>query len=34
MKFNTIPEAAEDLRQGQIIVVIDSPDRENEGDLI
>lgn len=34
MKFNTIPEAAEDLRQGKIIVVIDSPDRENEGDLI
>lgn len=34
MKFNTIPEAVEDLRQGKIIVVIDSPDRENEGDLI
>lgn len=34
MKFNTIQEAAEDLRQGKIIVVIDSPDRENEGDLI
>ena len=34
MKFNTIPEAAEDLGQGKIIVVIDSPDRENEGDLI
>lgn len=34
MKFNTIPEAAEDLRQGRIIIVIDSPDRENEGDLI
>lgn len=33
-KFNTIEEAAEDLRQGKIIVVIDDPDRENEGDLI
>ena len=33
-KFNTIEEAAEDLRQGKIIVVVDSPDRENEGDLI
>ena len=33
-KFNTIEEAAEDLRQGRIIVVIDDPDRENEGDLI
>ena len=34
MKFNTIAEAADDLRQGKMIVVIDSPDRENEGDLI
>ena len=33
-KFNTIEEAVEDLRQGKIIVVVDSPDRENEGDLI
>ena len=33
-KFNTIDEAAEALRQGEIIVVIDDPDRENEGDLI
>ena len=33
-KFNTVEEAAEDLRQGKIIVVVDSPDRENEGDLI
>ena len=34
MEFNTIAEAVEDLAQGRIIVVIDSPDRENEGDLI
>ena len=34
MRFNTIQEAVEDLAQGRIIVVIDSPDRENEGDLI
>ena len=34
MKFNTIPEALEDLRQGKIILVTDDPDRENEGDII
>ena len=34
MKFNTIPEALEDLRQGKIILVTDDPERENEGDFI
>jgi 3,4-dihydroxy 2-butanone 4-phosphate synthase/GTP cyclohydrolase II len=34
VKFNTIEEAVEDLRAGKIIVVIDDPDRENEGDLV
>ena len=34
MKFNTIEEAIEDLRQGKMIVVTDDPERENEGDLI
>ena len=29
-----IETALEDLRQGKIILVIDDPDRENEGDLI
>lgn len=33
-KFNTIEEAIEDLRNGKMIIVIDDPDRENEGDLI
>ncbi|MGV2643393.1 3,4-dihydroxy-2-butanone-4-phosphate synthase, partial [Clostridium perfringens] len=33
-KFNTIEEAIEDIREGKIIVVIDDPDRENEGDLL
>ncbi|MDD5794497.1 MAG: bifunctional 3,4-dihydroxy-2-butanone-4-phosphate synthase/GTP cyclohydrolase II [Clostridiales bacterium] len=33
-KFNTINEALEDLKNGKIIVCIDDPDRENEGDLI
>lgn len=29
-----IEQALEDLRQGKVILVIDDPDRENEGDLI
>ena len=33
-KFNTIEEAVSDLKQGRMIVVVDDPDRENEGDLI
>ncbi len=33
-QFATIEEALEDLRQGKIILVIDDPDRENEGDMI
>jgi 3,4-dihydroxy 2-butanone 4-phosphate synthase/GTP cyclohydrolase II len=34
MKFNSIEEAIEDLKQGKMIVVVDDEDRENEGDLI
>lgn len=34
MPFATIPEAIEDLKAGKMIVVVDDPDRENEGDLI
>ena len=33
-KFNTIEETIEDLRNGKMIIVVDDPDRENEGDLI
>lgn len=33
-KFNTIDEALEELKKGNIIVAIDDEDRENEGDLI
>ena len=33
-KFNTIPEALSAIRDGEIIIVVDEPDRENEGDLI
>ena len=32
--FNTIEEALDDLRAGKMIIVVDDPDRENEGDLI
>jgi 3,4-dihydroxy 2-butanone 4-phosphate synthase/GTP cyclohydrolase II len=31
--FATIDEAIEDIRQGQLVVVVDAADRENEGDL-
>lgn len=33
-KFSTIEEAVADLRAGKMIIAIDDPDRENEGDLI
>ena len=32
--FNTIPEALSAIQNGELIVVVDEPDRENEGDLI
>jgi len=34
IKYNTIEEALEDLRQGKIILVSDDENRENEGDMI
>ncbi|HEY0867733.1 MAG TPA: GTP cyclohydrolase II [Fimbriimonas sp.] len=34
MNFATVREALEDLRDGKLIIVIDDPDRENEGDLV
>ena len=34
MGFATIEEALEELRAGHLIMCIDDPDRENEGDLI
>ena len=34
MKFNTIPEAIEDIRKGKMVIVIDDEARENEGDLV
>ena len=32
--FNTIPEAVDAIQNGEIIIVVDDPDRENEGDLV
>ena len=32
--FATVEEAIEDIRAGRMVVVVDSPDRENEGDLV
>lgn len=34
IKLNTIPEAIEAIRNGQLIIVVDDEDRENEGDFI
>lgn len=33
-KFNTIPEAIEAIKNGEIIIVVDDENRENEGDFI
>jgi 3,4-dihydroxy 2-butanone 4-phosphate synthase/GTP cyclohydrolase II len=33
-KFNTITDVVEDLKQGKMVIVIDDPERENEGDLV
>ena len=32
--FATIDEAIEEIRSGRFVVVVDDPDRENEGDLV
>ena len=31
--FSSIPEALEDIKNGKLIILIDNPDRENEGDF-
>jgi len=33
IEFSTVEEAAEEIRQGRMIVLVDDEDRENEGDL-
>lgn len=34
IKLDTIEEAIEAIRNGEIIIVVDDEDRENEGDFI
>ena len=34
MSFASIPDAAADIREGRMIIVVDDEDRENEGDLV
>ncbi len=34
IRIDRIEDAIEDLKQGRMIVVVDDPDRENEGDII
>jgi 3,4-dihydroxy 2-butanone 4-phosphate synthase / GTP cyclohydrolase II len=34
IKFNTIEEAIEDIKKGNLIIVVDDENRENEGDFI
>ncbi|WP_346847538.1 MULTISPECIES: bifunctional 3,4-dihydroxy-2-butanone-4-phosphate synthase/GTP cyclohydrolase II [unclassified Clostridium] len=33
-EFYTIEEAIKDIKEGKMVIVIDDPDRENEGDLL
>jgi 3,4-dihydroxy 2-butanone 4-phosphate synthase/GTP cyclohydrolase II len=32
--FSSIEDALEDIREGKMVIVVDDPDRENEGDLV
>ncbi len=34
IKFSTIEEALKDIQEGKMVIVVDDPDRENEGDLV
>ncbi|MCX7738082.1 MAG: bifunctional 3,4-dihydroxy-2-butanone-4-phosphate synthase/GTP cyclohydrolase II [Hydrogenothermaceae bacterium] len=34
MRFNTIEEAIKDIYEGKMVIMVDDPDRENEGDLV
>lgn len=33
-KFTPIPEAIQRIKKGQMVIVVDDPDRENEGDFV
>ena len=32
--FNTVEECVEAMKQGEIIIIVDATDRENEGDFV
>jgi len=34
MPFSPLPEIFDDLRAGKMVILVDDPDRENEGDLV
>ena len=34
MFFASIEEAADELKEGRMIIIVDDEDRENEGDLV
>ncbi|MBN1821160.1 MAG: 3,4-dihydroxy-2-butanone-4-phosphate synthase, partial [Prolixibacteraceae bacterium] len=34
LKLNTVPEAVEAVKKGELVIVVDDEDRENEGDFI
>ncbi len=34
VELNTVPEAVEAVRRGEVVIVVDAEDRENEGDYI
>ncbi|MDA7864563.1 3,4-dihydroxy-2-butanone-4-phosphate synthase [bacterium] len=34
VELNTVPEAVEAIRRGEVVIVVDAEDRENEGDYI
>src|SRR6056297_1891057 len=34
MEFNSIEEAITDIKNGEMVIVVDDEDRENEGDLL
>ena len=33
VELSPIPELIEDLRHGRFVIMVDDPDRENEGDI-
>ncbi|MEM0961909.1 MAG: 3,4-dihydroxy-2-butanone-4-phosphate synthase, partial [Bacteroidota bacterium] len=34
IRFDSVPDAVEDIRNGKLVVVVDDEDRENEGDFV